>query len=89
MITFREFLDLVEGKKKEEIKRLAHAYLAGRQQSTPQVVDYGDSAPNSPERAAQIKQMMKSQGGGAIHKAQKQQMKQATKTAKKIMKKND
>ena len=83
MITFREFLDLVEGKKKE----LIHAYLKGREEaSEPKVVDYGQSEPNSPERAAQIKAMMKDQGGGAIRKAQNQRMKQAKKAAKRIMK---
>lgn len=83
MITFREFLDLVEGKKKE----LIHAYLRGREEaSEPEIVDYGNSAPNSPERAAQIKAMMKDSGGGAIRKAQKQKINQARKSAKRIIK---
>lgn len=86
MITFTEFMVLVEGKKKEERERLTHAYLAGTQQSEPKIVDYGNSAPNSPERTAQIRQMMKDSGGVAIRKAQKQKINQARKAAKRIMK---
>ena len=37
-ITFREFVELVEGKKKE-IKRLKSAYLAGREQAPRQAVN--------------------------------------------------
>ena len=48
-ITFREFVELVEGKKKEaKIERLKSAYLAGREQAPRQIQNYGDSAPNSP-----------------------------------------
>jgi hypothetical protein len=84
--TFREFVELAEGKKKE-IKRLKSAYLAGQQQAAPQIVNYGDSAPNSPERAAQIAAMMRDSGGGAVKKAIKKKEEQAEKAAKKLLKK--
>ena len=68
-ITFREFVELAEGKKKEaKIERLKSAYLIGRQQSTPKIVDYGGGEPNSPEREAAIKNMMRNSGGGAVRK---------------------
>jgi hypothetical protein len=82
--TFKEFLELAEGKKKE-IKRLKSAYIAGREQAAPQIVNYGDSAPNSPERAAQIAAMMRDSGGGAVKKAIKQRVKQAEKVAKRLL----
>jgi hypothetical protein len=82
MLTFREFHSICEGKKKE----LVAAYLAGREQASPEIKDYGDSAPNSPERDAQIKAMMRDSGGGAIKKAQKQRLKQAVKAVKRIQK---
>lgn len=85
MITFKQFLNLLEGNKKAE-KALTQAYLAGAQQAPAKVVNYGDTAPNSPERAAQIKQLMKDQGGGAVTNAQNQRLKQARKTAKRIIK---
>ena len=85
MITFNQFLTLIEGKKKE-IKRLKSAYLAGREQATPQIVNYGDSAPNSPKRAAQVAAMMKMSGGGAVRKVIKQRENDAEKAAKKILK---
>jgi phosphate starvation-inducible protein PhoH len=84
--TFREFVELAEGKKKD-IKRLKSAYLAGQQQAAPQIVNYGDSAPNSPERAAQIAAMMRDSGGGAVKKAIKKKEEQAEKAAKKLLKK--
>ncbi len=86
--TFREFLELAEGKKKE-IKRLKSAYIAGREQAAPQIVNYGDSAPNSPERASQIAAMMRDSGGGAVKKAIKQKEKQAEKTVKKLLKQQE
>jgi hypothetical protein len=85
-ITFREFVELIEGKKKKEIKRLKSAYLAGQEQATRQVVNYGDSAPNSPERASQIKAMMANSGGGAVRRAQKEKEEAAEKVAKNILK---
>lgn len=85
MISFNQFLTLIEGKKKE-IKRLKSAYLVGRQQSTPKIVDYGDSAPNSPERAAQVAAMMKMSGGGAVRKEIKKRENDAEKAAKKLLK---
>ena len=85
-ITFEQFIELVEGKKKKEIKRLKSAYLAGQEQATRQVVNYGDSAPNSPERASQIKAMMRDSGGGAVRRAQKEKEEAAEKAAKKIVK---
>lgn len=83
-ITFREFVELVEGKKKK-LKGLKSAYLAGREQATPQIVNYGDSAPNSPERAAQVAAMMRMSGGGAVKKAIKQRENDAKKAAKRIL----
>ena len=86
--TFREFVELAEGKKKE-IKRLKSAYLAGQQQAEPKIVNYGDSAPNSPERAAQIKAMMKDSGGGAVRREIENREKAATKSAKRILKQQE
>jgi len=83
-ITFREFVELVEGKKKER-KRIEGAYLAGREQASRQIVNYGDSAPNSDERASQIKAMMKDSGGGAVRRAQKEKERAAKKAAKNIL----
>jgi len=83
MLTFREFYSISEGKKKQ----LVAAYLAGREQASPEIKDYGNSSPNSPERAAQIAAMMRDSGGGAIKKAQKQRLKQAVKAVKRIQKK--
>jgi len=85
MITFKQFLDLLEANKKRE-EALTQAYLAGARQAPAKVVNYGDTAPNSPERAAQIKQLMGDQGGGAVEKEQKARIKQARKTAKRIIK---
>jgi hypothetical protein len=85
-ITFREFVELAEGKKKD-IKRLKSAYLAGQQQAQPRIVDIPAGEPNSPERAAAIKQLMKISGGGAIRRAQKEKEEQAEKAAKKLLKK--
>ena len=82
MLTFREFYSISEGKKKQ----LVAAYLAGREQASPEIKNYGDSAPNSPERDAQIKAMMRDSGGGAIKRAQKQRLKQAVKAVKRIQK---
>jgi hypothetical protein len=84
-ITFREFVELVEGRKKE-IKRLKSAYLAGREQAPRQSVNYGDSAPNSPERASQIRAMMRDSGGGAVRKAKEKRENEAEKAAKNILK---
>jgi hypothetical protein len=86
-ITFREFVELIEGKKKKEIKRLKSAYLAGQEQAPRQIVNYGDSAPNSPERSEQIAAMMRDSGGGAVRRAQKEKEEQAEKAAKKIVNK--
>ena len=85
-ITFREFVELVEGKKKKEIKRLKSAYLAGQEQAPRQIVNYGDSAPNSPERQSQIAAMMRDSGGGAVRKAKEKREREAEKAAKNILK---
>lgn len=85
MITFGQFYNICEGKKSER-KALVGAYLAGREQAPSQIVDYGSSEPNSPERAAQIKAMMKDSGGSAIKKAQQQRLKTAVKAVKRIQK---
>ena len=75
---------IAEGKKKE----LVRAYLAGRQQSEPTIVDFGDvGSPNSPERNAAVRELMKRHiGGGAVRKAQKENKKQAKKVVKSILK---
>jgi hypothetical protein len=85
MITFNQFLTLIEGKKKE-IKTLKSAYLLGREQSTPKIVDYGGGEPNSPEREAAIKNMMRNSGGGAVRKEIKKRENDAEKAAKKLLK---
>lgn len=82
-MNFNEFNLIAEGKKKE----LIAAYLAGRQQSTPKIVDYGGGEPNSPERAAAIKSMMKSGiGGKAVQRAQERKVKEAKKAIKHLKK---
>lgn len=82
-MNFNQFNLIAEGKKKE----LIAAYLAGRQQSTPKIVDYGGGEPNSPERAEAIKRMMKDGiGGGAVRRAQKKKVKEAKKAIKQIKK---
>ena len=82
-MNFKEFYLIAEGKKKEMIA----SYLAGRQQSTPKIVDYGGGEPNSPERAAAIKNMMRDSGGGAVLKRQKQNLIQEKTAVKQILKK--
>jgi hypothetical protein len=84
-ITFGEFVELAEGKKKKEIKRLKSAYLAGQEQAPRQIVNYGDSAPNSSERQSQIAAMMRDSGGGAVRKAKEKREKEAEKAAKNIL----
>ena len=37
-ITFREFVEILEGKKKD-LKRLKSAFMAGQQQAEPKVVN--------------------------------------------------
>ena len=89
-ITFREFVELAEGKKKEaKIERLKSAYLAGREQAPRQIQNYGDSAPNSPERKKQIAAMMRDSGGGAVKKTIKKREKDATKAAENILKQQE
>jgi len=83
-ITFREFVEIVEGKKKDR-KRLKSAYLAGREQAEPKVVNIPAGEPNSPERAAAIKKLMRASGGGAVRKAIKEKEKKAEKAAKNIL----
>jgi hypothetical protein len=89
-ITFREFVELIEGKKKKaKIEGLKSAYLAGREQAPRQIQNYGDSAPNSPERQRQIKAMMRDSGGGAVKKAIKKRENDATKAAENILKQQE
>ena len=88
MKTFSQFI--AEGKKKKaKIERLKSAYLAGREQAPRQAVNYGDSAPNSPERASQIKAMMANSGGGAVRRAIQQRDQKAEKAAKNILKQQE
>ena len=59
-ITFREFVELAEGKKKKEkIERLKSAYMAGQEQAPRQAVNIPAGEPNSPDRAAAIKELMR------------------------------
>jgi hypothetical protein len=83
--TFEEFMFIVEGKKKD-IKRLKSAYMAGQQQSTPQIVDIPAGEPNSPERSAAVKKLMQMSGGGAVKKAIQAKEKSAEEAAKRILK---
>ena len=86
LLTFREFVELAEGKKKKaKIEKLKIAYLAGREQAPPQIKDYGDSAPNSEERRLQIAAMMRDSGGGAVRRAQKEKEEAAKKAAKRLL----
>ena len=87
-ITFREFVELIEGKKKD-LKRLKSAYLAGQEQAPRQIKNYGDSAPNSEKRREQIADMMRDSGGGAVKKAIKKREKDATKAAENILKQQE
>lgn len=82
-MNFKEFYLIAEGKKKEMIA----SYLAGRQQSTPKIVDYGGGEPNSDERLEAIKNMMKNSGGGAVRREQEKKLKQAKTAVKQILKK--
>lgn len=86
--TFREFIEIVEGKKKD-IERLKSAYMAGQQQSQPKVVNIPAGEPNSPERAAAIKTLMQMSGGGAVRKAVQKREKKAEKAAKKLLKQQE
>jgi hypothetical protein len=88
--TFREFIELVEGKKKKEIKRLKSAYLAGQEQAPRQIKNYGAiTAPNSEARRLQVAAMMANSGGGAVRKAKEKREKEAEKAAKNILKQQE
>ena len=82
-MNFKEFYLIAEGKKKEMIA----SYLAGRQQSTPKIVDHGGGEPNSDERREAIKNMMKNIGGKAVRREQEKKLKQAKTAVKQILKK--
>ena len=87
LITFREFVELAEGKKKrEKIERLKNAYLAGREQAPRKVEDYGDSAPNSEQRRLQIAAMMANSGGREVRKAKEKREREAERAVKNILK---
>jgi cysteinyl-tRNA synthetase len=83
-ITFREFVELIEGKKKD-LKRLKSAYMAGQELAPRQSVNIPAGEPNSPERAAAIKELMRASGGGAVRSAIKEREKKAAKAAKNIL----
>ena len=83
-ITFREFVELAEGKKKD-LKRLKSAYMAGQELAPRQAVNIPAGEPNSPERAAAIKKLMQSSGGGAVRKEIAKKEKKAEKAAKNIL----
>jgi hypothetical protein len=89
-ITFREFVELIEGKKKKaKIERLKSAYLAGQEQAPRQIQNYGDSAPNSEARRLQVAAMMRDSGGGEVRKAIKKRENDATKAAENILKQQE
>ena len=83
-ITFREFVELAEGKKKD-LKRLESAFMAGQQQAEPKIVNIPAGKPNSPERDRAIRELMRVSGGGAVRKAIKEKEKKAKKAAKNIL----
>ena len=83
-ITFREFVELIEGKKKD-LKRLKSAYMAGQELAPRQAVNIPAGEPNSPERAAPIKELMRASGGGAVRKEIAKKEKKAEKAAKNIL----
>ena len=87
-ITFREFVELAEGKKKKEkIKELENAYLAGREQAPRQAVNIPAGEPNSQERSAAIKELLRyHSGGGAVRKAKEKREREAKRVAKNILK---
>ena len=87
-ITFREFVEILEGKKKD-LKRIKSAYMAGQELAPPQVMNIPAGEPNSPERAAAIKELMRASGGGAVRKAIKEKEKKAEKAAKNILKQQE
>jgi len=86
MISFNQFLTLIEGKKKQ-IQRLKSAYMAGREQAEPKIVDIPAGEPNSPEREAAVKELMKKyNGGGAVRWELKKREKKAAEAARNILK---
>ena len=87
-ITFREFVELAEGKKKKEkIKELENAYLAGREHAPRQAVNIPAGEPNSQERSAAIKELLRyHSGGGAVRKAKEKREREAKRVAKNILK---
>ena len=90
-ITFGQFKELAEGKKKKEkkekIEGLKNAYLAGQELAPRQAVNIPAGEPNSPERDAAIKKLMRHHsGGGAVRSAIKEREKKAEKVAKNILK---
>ena len=87
-ITFREFVELVEGKKKD-LKRLKSAYMAGQELQPSPVLNIPAGEPNSPERASAIKKLMQASGGGAVRSAIKKREKKAEKAAKNILKQQE
>ena len=87
-ITFREFVELAEGKKKD-LKRLKSAYMAGQELQPSPVLNIPAGEPNSPERAAAIKKLMQASGGGAVRSAIKKREKKAEKAAKNILKQQE
>ena len=87
-ITFREFVELIEGKKKD-LKRLKSAYMAGQELQPSPVLNIPAGEPNSPERAAAIKKLMQASGGGAVRSAIKKREKKAEKAAKNILKQQE
>ena len=87
-ITFREFVELAEGEKKD-LKRLKSAYMAGQELQPSPVLNIPAGEPNSPERAAAIKKLMQASGGGAVRSAIKKREKKAEKAAKNILKQQE
>ena len=84
-ITFREFVELAEGKKKD-LKRLKSVYMAGQELQPSPVLNIPAGEPNSPERAAAIKKLMRASGGGAVRSAIKNRENKAEKVSKNILK---
>lgn len=84
-ITFKEFVELIEGRRKD-LERLKNAFMAGQELQPSPVLNIPAGEPNSPERAEAIKKLMQASGGGAVRSAIKKRKNKAEKAAKNILK---
>lgn len=84
-ITFKEFVELIEGKKKD-LESLKNAFMAGQELQPSPVLNIPAGEPNSSDRAEAIKKLMQASGGGAVRRAIKKRENKAKKAAKNILK---